>query len=68
MRSFHLLIAAFAVFQILRYRRSALAFLSPTERAGEGRRPHLVGFLVTVLALVLLTSSLLLLLRTPAPR
>ncbi len=68
MRSIHLLIAAFAVFQLLRYGRSALRFLSKSRREeGEGRRPHLVGFLVTVVALVLLASSIQVLLRA-APR
>ncbi len=66
MRSIHLLVAAFAVFQLLRYGRSALRFLSPSRRAeGEGRRAHVVGFLVTVVALLLLASSIQVLLRTP---
>jgi hypothetical protein len=64
MRGIQLLIAAFAVFQCLRYGRSALRFLSPAaRREGEGRRAHLVGFLVTVVALVLLASSIHILLR-----
>ncbi len=68
MRSIHLLIAAFAVFQVLRYGRSALRFLSPSRRAeGESRKAHVVGFLVTVVALVLLASSIQVLLRA-APR
>jgi hypothetical protein len=67
MRTLHLFIAALALVQCVRYGRSALFFVNPPPLPGAGggrdRRPYLIGFLVVLLSLVLLLTSVRELLR-----
>jgi hypothetical protein len=66
MRNLHLFIAALAVVQCIRYGRSAWLFVAPAAHPGSerrDRRKHLIGFVVVLLSLVLLVSSVRELLR-----
>ena len=66
MRNLQLFIAALALVQCIRYGRSAVLFVAPSALRGadrRDRRTHLAGFVVVLLSVVLLLSSLRELLR-----